>query len=95
MFVEERGDPFYDLTGSFHEKEMFIFKQQFLVSLSAGNTTSKFKRREKLLNFPGFVAPPKYATFLPFFLICNIFPIIGQCRFFNFWDRPLYSNESV
>ena len=31
---------------------------------------------------------------LGFFPICNnIIPIIDQCRFFYFWDRPWYSDE--
>ena len=32
--------------------------------------------------FLAFAAFPRYATFSPFFPICKIFPIIGQCRFF-------------
>ena len=38
MFIGERGGPIYDYIASFQEKELFIFLQQFCVSLSAGNT---------------------------------------------------------
>ena len=34
---------------------MFIFKQQFSVSLIAGNAVSKLKRGAKMQNFPGAV----------------------------------------
>ena len=72
---------------------MLIFKQEFLVSLSAGNAVSKFKRWKKMQNFPGVATSPRsgnclgqtqhvrqHLGLLIFFPICNSFPNISQCR---------------
>ena len=66
---------------------MPIFKQQFLVSLSAGNTISKFKRREKLQNFTGFRGFPQ---------ICNIFPILPNMQHFpNHWSMQIFLTSGI
>ena len=66
---------------------MTIFKQQFLVSLSAGNTISKFKRREKLQNFTGFRGFPQ---------ICNIFPILPNMQHFpNHWSMQIFLTSGI
>ena len=89
MFVVERGGPILWLNCQFSWKRNAHIQITIYCSLNAGNTISKNKRGEKLQKFPGFAASPRYATFFPFFPICNIFAIICQCRFFlNSWIGP-------
>ena len=38
---------------------------------------------------------PQHLTLLRFLPICNTFPIIGQCSFFYFCNKPWYSDESA
>ena len=73
---------------------MFIFKYQFLVGLSAGNTVSLINSKICKIYLVSWLPPDlhmysrqtklihQHLTLLGFFPVCNILPIIGQWRFF-------------
>ena len=76
-------------------------KITFLISLSAGNTISKFNTGQKLQNFPGFAAIPRSPNYI--WDKANLFPntslfsdsyqyvtfykSLANADFFNLWDR--------
>ena len=64
---------------------------------------NQVQMREKFQNFPGITTSPNPPTvfgtnwtslltpsFAGFLSNMQYFPIIGQCRFFKFWNRPWY-----
>ena len=104
MFVEKRGKQNLWLNCQF--LRMLIFKLQFYVSVSTGNTVSKLKKgkMQNLLVVVSPLRPPNCICDKP-----NLFANISLCSdsssmqyfpnhctdSFYFWDRPSCSVESV
>ena len=75
-----------------------MFKSQFYVDLSAGNTVSKLKRGENCnpqLYLGQIKLVCEHLDLLRFFPTCKISQSLVNADLIYFWDRPWYSDKSV